>query len=290
MEVDMRKVPNEEMAAAWNGPSGHAWVDEQPLLDEMFRPIEEMLVDAARERGAHRVLDVGCGSGATTLAMARALGKGGHATGVDISAPLIDRARERARQEGLDVTFICADAQTHAFEAERFDLVISRFGVMFFDDPVAAFAHLRSAASQHGALRLVTFRPIAENPFMTVAERAAAPLLTTIPPRRPNAPGQFAFADPAHVRAILESAGWRGAEFAPVDVPCSFPAAALQRYFTRLGPVGQVLRDAAEATRKMAIEKILAAFQPFVQDARVHFTAACWLVSAVAGSLAGPEK
>jgi len=275
----MQKLPNEEMAAAWNGPSGHAWVDQQQLLDEMFQPIEGLLVDAARARGARRVLDVGCGSGATTLPLARAVGA---AAGIDISAPLIHKARERARQQNSAATFICADAQTHAFEAGSFDLVVSRFGVMFFDDPVAAFTHLRRAVSNDGALRLVTFRPIAENPFMTVAERAAGPILANLPPRRPNAPGQFAFADRDHVLGILAASGWSQGELTPVDLSCAFPVAALERYFTRLGPVGQVLRDADDATRRQVIERIRAAFEPYVNGAQVRFDAACWSIGALA--------
>jgi len=272
--------PNEEMAAAWNGPSGQAWVDEQALLDEMFLSIETRLADEARAAGARRVLDVGCGSGATTLALARKLGAGATATGIDISAPLIEVARARALRQGLPVTFVCADAQTHAFDDASFDLVVSRFGVMFFDDPVAAFARLRRATSKGGALRLVTFRPIAENPFMTAAERAVGHLLANLPPRRPNAPGQFAFADRDHVSDILGRGGWVHAELAPVDFTCSFPAAALERYFTRLGPVAQALREADEATRRQAIARIRAAFDAYVQGAQVRFVAACWWISA----------
>ena len=280
----MRKLPNEEMAAAWNGPSGQAWIDEQLLLDEMFLPIEERLAAEADDGGARRVLDVGCGSGATTLAVARALGAGGHATGIDISAPLIDVACERARRQGVAATFICDDAQTHAFDDASFDLLISRFGVMFFDDPVAAFTRLRRATSTGGALRLVTFRPIAENPFMTTAERAAGPLLANIPPRRPDAPGQFAFADRDHVLRILGRSGWAHAELAPVDVSCSFPVAALERYFTRLGPVGQALREADEETRGRVVARIRAAFEPYVQGDEVRFVAACWWISGRAES------
>jgi|SRR6185295_4641049 len=280
----MRKLPNEDMAAAWNGPSGQAWVDEQQLLDEMFLPIESLLVDAVQQLGARAVLDVGCGSGATTLAVARALGSDGRATGIDISRPLIDMAHERARQRGSAASFVCDDAQTHDFEATSFDLLISRFGVMFFDDPVAAFANLRRATANQGALRFVTFRPIAENPFMTTAERAAGPLLANIPPRRPNAPGQFAFSDRDYVLGILAGSGWSHAELAPVDVACSFPVAALERYITRLGPVGQALREAGESTRRQVVERISGAFRPFVRDTQVRFVAACWMISARAGA------
>jgi SAM-dependent methyltransferase len=276
----MQNIPNVEMAAAWNGVAGQAWVDEQQLLDRTFEPIQELLAEAAAARGARAVLDIGCGSGATTLAVARRLGARGHATGVDISAPLVAVAQARARREGVNAQFIRADAQTHDFEPASFDLMISRFGVMFFDDPVAAFANLRRAAMPACSLQLVVFRSIAENPFMTTAERAAAPLLTNLPPRKPDAPGQFAFADRERVRGILAGAGWSQAGLTPIDIDCGFPVADLERYFTRFGPLGQVLREADDATRQRVIEAVRAAFQRFVRDGEVRFTAACWLVSA----------
>jgi len=279
----MQNIPNADMAAAWNGVSGQAWVDEQQLLDRTYESIEGILADAAAAKGARAVLDIGCGSGATTLAVARRLGAGTRATGVDISEPLIAVARARAQREAATAQFIRADAQTHAFEPASFDLMISRFGVMFFDDPVAAFANLRRAALPQAELRLVVFRSVAENPFMTTAERAAAPLLGNLPARKPNAPGQFGFADPDRVRGILEGGGWSRVELAPLDVPCSFPAADLQRFFTRLGPLGQALRETDEATRQRVIREVRTAFEAYVRDGEVRFVSACWMISARAG-------
>ena len=154
-----------------------------------------------------RVLDVGCGTGSTTLAVARRLGAKGRCIGIDISEPMIAAARARAEREGTPASFIRADAQTHAFEPASFDMIISRFGVMFFDDSVRAFANLRRAARDDAELRFIAWRSAAENPFMTTAERAAAPLLPNLPARRPDAPGQFAFADRRRVYSILEESG-----------------------------------------------------------------------------------
>lgn len=280
----MEKQTNADMAALWNGASGQAWVDEQALLDQTYQSIEKLLADAVAASGARSVLDIGCGSGATTLAVARKLGAGAKVVGIDISEPLVAVARARAQRDGLTVDFIRADAQTHAFAPASFDMMISRFGVMFFENPVAAFSNLRRAATDAGELRLMVFRSIAENPFMTTAERAAGSLLPKVPPRKPDAPGQFAFADRDRVRRILEDSGWSGIEPTPVDVECAFPAAALERFFTRLGPVGQALRDADEALRKEVSQRISAAFQPFVKGPEVRFVAACWLVSARAAA------
>jgi SAM-dependent methyltransferase len=271
----------DEQAALWNGPAGRAWVQAQELLDRVFEPFQELLL--APVVAGSRVLDVGCGAGGTTLAAARRLGAGGHAVGVDISEPLIAAARARADREGSRATFVRADAQTHAFAPGGFDLILSRFGVMFFDDPVRAFANLRGAGTDGASLRFIAWRAVAENPFMTTAERAAAPLLPELPARRADAPGQFAFADDARVRRILHESGWAAIDVRPVDVACAFPEADLVPYLTRLGPVGLVLQDADETTRRRVVEAVRAAFDPYVFGSEVRFTAACWMVEAAVG-------
>jgi SAM-dependent methyltransferase len=226
------------------------------------------------------VLDVGCGTGSTTLAVARRLDAQGHCLGVDISDPMIAAAQARAQREDTPASFIRADVQRHAFEPASFDTVISRFGVMFFEDPVQAFANLRRAASNDARLHVIAWRSAAENPFMTTAERAAAPLLPNLPARRPGAPGQFAFADRHRVSAILEESGWTGVDIQPFDVDCTLPEKDLPGYLTRLGPVGLILQEADEETRTQVIDTVRAAFDPFVHGTQVRFTAACWTISA----------
>jgi SAM-dependent methyltransferase len=230
------------------------------------------------------VLDVGCGTGSTTLAAARLLGEKGHCTGIDISEPMITAAQARAEREGAPASFIRANAQDHAFEPASFDMIISRFGVMFFDDFVQAFANLRRAAKDGAELRFIAWRSPSENPFMTTAERAAAPLLPNLPARRPDAPGQFAFADQRRVHRILEESGWAGIDLQPLDVACTLPEKELVRYLTRLGPLGVILHEADDRTRTEVIETVRAAFEPYVHGAEVRFTAACWRVGARAPS------
>lgn len=267
-------------AALWNGSAGRAWVDSQALMDTMFRPIEDLLLESLADVPNATVLDVGCGAGATTLAIARRLGAQGGATGIDISAPMIAAAREGAARAAAAADFICADAQRHDFGPARFDLVLSRFGVMFFDDPVAAFARLRRAARDHGRLRFVAWRSPAENPFQTAAERAAKPLLPQLPDRRPDDPGQFGFASRERVADILAAAGWQDIKLRAADIPCAFPASELPAYLKRMGPVGRALESADAATRDKVIAALQPAFAPYVQSNEVRFTAACWDVSA----------
>lgn len=273
---------NADQAALWNGDAGSAWIETQPLIDGAFAPFENRLVEAVRAASARRVLDVGCGTGATTLAIARALGQNGSCTGIDISAPMIDLARVRAARDGVRADFICADVQAHPFERAAFDMITSRFGVMFFDDPVAAFANLHRAARSGATLELIAWRSPADNAFMTAAERAAAPLLPELPPRQPDAPGQFAFANGDRVRRILEQSGWSALDIRPLDVRCAFPARELDRYLTRLGPLGRVLPGLDEAARERVLAAVRPAFAPFVHGTEVRFDAACWEIRASA--------
>jgi SAM-dependent methyltransferase len=268
----------QEQALMWNGPSGRAWIEQQEALDRMFAPIADLLAGEAAAAGARSVLDVGCGTGATTLAVAQRPGT--RALGVDISEPMIAVARTRAAREKSAARFIAADAGVFEFAAGEFDFVISRFGVMFFADPAHAFANLRHACAPGALLRCIVWRSAAENPFMTAAARAAAPLLPELPSPPPEGPGQFAFADEHKVRRILLDAGWSGIELRPMDIVCTFRATELDEYVTRLGPVSRVLPELDPARREQVVAAVRAGFAPFVHGSEGSYTAACWMMRA----------
>lgn len=278
--VDGANHAADEQAARWNGLAGRAWVEAQELLDGMYAPFEKLLVETVAAGSASSVLDVGCGTGSTTVAVARLLGPAGRCTGIDISEPMITAARARAKHEQSPARFICANAQDHAFEPATFDVIISRFGVMFFDDFVRAFANLRRATQDGGELRFIAWRSASENPFMTTAERAAAEVLPSIPPRRPDGPGQFALADERRIQHILGESGWVEIDVRPLDLVCTFPEKELVRYLTRLGPLGLILHEADDETRARVVETVRPAFDPYMHGAEVRFTAACWTVGA----------
>jgi SAM-dependent methyltransferase len=267
-------------ATLWGGSGARGWIASQDVIDRMFQPIEDLLVDAIASPATRDVLDVGCGTGSTTVAIARRLGASGRCVGIDISEPMISAARERAERAGAAASFVAADAQTYPLEQAGFDAIMSRFGVMFFDDMVAAFRNLRRAARTGGRLRCVAWRSPADNPFMTTAERAAAPLLPDLPVRRPDEPGQFAFADSDRVRRILNDSGWTAIDLQPIDVPCAVPERDLVRYLTQLGPVGRMLQQADDSLRARVMAVVRPAFDPYVHGAEVRFTAACWMVAA----------
>ncbi|MGD9696302.1 MAG: class I SAM-dependent methyltransferase [Thermoleophilia bacterium] len=274
----MAAAGSEEQERLWNGPAGRAWADSQELVDRLFLRLRDLLTEAV-PADASRVLDVGCGTGATTVAIARRLGPAARCVGVDLSEPMVAGARDRAARERVAAAFVRADAATHRFEPATFDAVVSRFGVMFFDDPPRAFANLRRAAAGDGALRFISWRGPDDNPFMTTAERAAAALLD-LPVRRSGEPGQFGLAEPAAIRAILAGGGWEAIEVSPVDAECSLPEDELDAYLTRLGPVGRALEGADATTRERVLATVRPAFDRYVAAGEVRFTAACWMVAA----------
>jgi len=279
--MDTTQQANAQQIALWNGSAGRGWVEAQESLDRLFEPFEDLLVAAVAERKAQRVLDIGCGTGSTTLAVARLLARSnGSAVGLDISEPMIALAKRRAELVSAPPRFLCADAQTHAFQPASFDMIISRFGVMFFDDSVRAFANLRRAAKPYAALHTIVWRSATDNPFMTAAERAAASFLPEIPKRTPDEPGQFALADRDRVYSILEKSGWSEIDIRPLDVACTLPEHELDAYIARLGPLGRVLQQFDESMQKRIIEAVRSAFDPFVHGTEVRFTAACWTVAA----------
>lgn len=269
-----------DQATLWNGAGGCAWVESQDLMDALLYPFERVLVEALSSTPARAVLDVGCGTGSTTLALAEQFGPGATVTGIDISEPMLRAARARAERQGKRAEFMLGDAQTHALGAARFDLLASRFGVMFFADPIEAFRNLKRATASAGRLGLVVWRPAEENPFMTLAERVAAPLIPNLPPRTVDGPGQFAFGDRDLVHRILRSSDWKEIDISPVDVECSLPASELANYVTRFGPVGRALREVSAEVRTRFLEEAGTAFEAYVQGPAVVFSGACWLVTA----------
>lgn len=273
-----------EMAAFWNGETGERWVADQEEMDELLAPFGLALLKAAHPAAGEHALDVGCGCGDTTLALAGAVAPGGRATGVDVSAPMLARARARAEAHPREVTatFLQADAGSAALPGAPFDLMISRFGVMFFEHPARAFAHLRAALKQGGRIAFVCWRTMPENPWMSVPLAAALPHVPPPPRPDPHAPGPFAFGDPARVKGILETAGFGDVALTPFDAPMILGATAAEaaRRAAERGPIAALLADATEAQRTAALAAVAAAFAPYAGDDGVALTGAAWVVTA----------
>lgn len=276
-----KDTPTVMTAGFWNAEGGEVWVRSQDLLDRLNAPIGEAVVARADPGPGRRALDVGCGAGATTLAMARRLGPDGSCVGVDVSGPLLALARRRAEAEtAAHAAFVEADAQDHAFAPGEFDVILSRFGVMFFTDPDAAFANLRRALRPDGELVFACWRSPADNPLTQVALETAAPLLSQPPPPPREGPGRFAFADPDHVRGVLARSGWRDVEIAPLDAPMPVTLDEMMILSLELGTLGPILRREDAAVRARVTEAVKARLRTYVEDGVVPLAAACWLVTA----------
>jgi ubiquinone/menaquinone biosynthesis C-methylase UbiE len=273
---------NSDEIVRWNSVGGETWAALSERLDAIIEPLGARAMAALAPAAGERVIDIGCGCGQTTLALARSVGGGGAVVGVDVSAPMLAVARARAARAGVSgVLFLRADAQTHAFEAGGADAVFSRFGVMFFADPAAAFANIAAVLRPGGRLGFLCWRAMAENPMMTLPFAAVLPLIGPLPPPPdPFAPGPFAFADETRLRGILAAAGFEAIDAAPLDHPVN--SGSLDEAVDtalRIGPLGAILRERPQLEGAV-VPAIRAALAPFVTSAGVVQDSATWIVTA----------
>lgn len=276
--------PIVDQAAYWNGAAGRKWTDFQDSLDVTFVPVLDELLHHADIRPGERVIDIGCGCGASAIALAERVGSNGHVTALDISAEMLARARQRT-PAALEIDYLQADAASHPFAKEAADALVSRFGVMFFDDPAQAFTNLAAALRRGGRLAFVCWRAPRENPYFIAAVQEAYKHVPRLPEMKPEDPGPFAFASEERVRAILTEAGFCAIAIAPFDAELDMAAGrGLDQALTvatSIGPASRALegqpQDKVEAARA-DIRTMLARHQ---QGERVLLKAAMWTVTAV---------
>jgi SAM-dependent methyltransferase len=277
--------PNAEQITYWNEVSAPKWLRFQEELDEQLGALGLMTMERAAIRPGERVLDVGCGCGTTTLELARRVGREGSVVGIDVSTPMLERALESARAtEVANVAFWNADAQTHALPSAAFDLVYSRFGVMFFVDPAHAFTNLGRALRPGGRVAFVCWQALERNPWMAVPMAAAARAITFPARPGPEAPGPFAFADPDRVRRILGEAGLTDVTLEGCETMLAIGGTgALEdtvEFLVEMGPIGAALREAGPPFRPRVVAAVKQAIAPFHGPQGVRMSSAIWLVNA----------
>jgi SAM-dependent methyltransferase len=283
MNVPQIDDRNADQAAYWNGPAGHHWSDRQQIQDLVLAPVSRILIERAGIAPNARVIDVGCGCGATTIEVGKQLGPPGHVLGLDISAPMLARARELAPKDA-PIEFTLADATVHKFEPASFDLLISRFGVMFFADPVASFSNLRTALTRGGRVVFACWREPRQNPWLMVPLKAAYKYVPKLPQMDPHDPGPFAFAQEDWVHHILTSAGFSSVAMEAHDVELDIAVgrgleAAIEGAL-EIGPASRAIEGQPEHLRQAAIASIREALQPLVTDGKVPLGGSIWIVSA----------
>ena len=242
----MTGKPNQDQIDYWNGETGDKWVKHADDLDGMLAPFIDMILGAGQLQTGEAVLDVGCGSGALSRAAAAAVGADGQVTGIDISKPMLALAKVRNNEAGQSTEFVDADASVYSPQSKA-DIAISRFGVMFFDDPVGAFANIRKNLKPDGRLAFACWRSAFENGWAITPLQIAMPFLPEPPtPPEPGTPGPFAFADKDHLCRVLKGAGWQDIAITPKDLDMVLPgeaAAESAGFMLKMGPLAVQIRE-----------------------------------------------
>lgn len=274
---------NADQVAYWNGPVGERWRARQPDQDMLLAPIAELLLRRAAPVAGEVVLDIGCGCGYTSIELARRVAPNGRVLGVDISAPMLSRARERA-PAGLPVAFLEADATAYAFEPGAADLLFSRFGVMFFAEPRKSFANVRQGLRRAGRLAFACWREPQKNPWLMLPLEAACRHVPRPPASGPEEPGPFAFADERRVRSVLEGAGFGEVGLEALDLSLDIGLGrgldAAVETATGVGPASRALEGQPTELRTAAVHSIRAALAPYQVGNVVALSGAIWIVTA----------
>jgi SAM-dependent methyltransferase len=283
MDTPTGHEQNADQIAYWNGPGGQRWADRQQVQDILLQPIADTLIDRAKPEAGERIIDVGCGSGATSIALAQKVGSSGHVFGVDISGPMLARARASAPKD-LPVDFVLADATVYPFDPASFDLLASRFGVMFFAEPSRSFANMRRALRPSGRLAFACWREPRENPFFMAPLQAVYKHVPKLPQQGPEDPGPFSFASEARVHRILGEAGFTGIAMEPhnlaLDVAIGRGLDAAVQGALEIGPASRALDGHPADVRAAATNSIRETLATFAKGETVPLPASIWIVTA----------
>ena len=279
-------MSNEDQIAYWNGQTGQKWVRDADRLDALLRPFSDAVLETVSLVEGERVLDIGCGAGALTIAAASQAGAKHGAIGIDVSKPLLSLAEHRAISLSAPASFKEVDAADYQSDHPA-DALISRFGVMFFADPVAAFANLRGNVRPGGRMTFACWQSLAENDWARAPLDAALPLLSVPPqPSPPGSPGPFAFADQDLIGSILRNSSWNDIDIQAWNGPVTLPGDTLQEvagFMVELGPVARLVKEAGIDLSRVedALIDNLSNHRDS-RNGRVTMPAAAWIVSAKA--------
>jgi SAM-dependent methyltransferase len=285
MAIQRDGSPNAREVQYWNSSATHPWSKQHEPIDRLFADLTQTALDIAAPQVGEKVIDIGCGSGTTVLELAARVGPSGYVLGADISKQSVQRARERIAAAGIHQAEVAvSDVSTHTFASNSFDLAFSRFGVMFFSDPVATFTNLRSAMKVTGRLALAVFRTPQENRWQTAPVAAVRHLLPPMTPPGPEEPGQFSWADPIRVSRILEAAGFKEIVLTPSDPAMRLAgpkgAADAADFAMQVGPVVRATLDASQEQREVVRSSLETFFQSQEGPHGIVLPGALWIVTA----------
>jgi ubiquinone/menaquinone biosynthesis C-methylase UbiE len=283
--MDVAHQANADQIAYWNGPNGQRWTDRQASQDVLLAPVSQLLIDRIGPKAGDRIIDIGCGCGATSIALAEHVAPDGFVVGVDISAPMLERARQLA-PKGLPLDFVQADATVYPFERASFDLLVSRFGVMFFAEPVVSFANLRKAMRPKGRVVFACWREPKENPWMMAPLQAVYLHVPRLPQVGPEDPGPFAFASEERVTRILGQAGYADIAMEAcniaLDISIGRGLEAATDAALEIGPSARALDGHPPEVRAAARESVRELLTPYARGQSVPLPGSIWIVTAQA--------
>jgi ubiquinone/menaquinone biosynthesis C-methylase UbiE len=283
MNTPIAHARNADQIAYWNGANGQRWTDWQASQDVLLAPVSQILIERIAPKAGDRIVDVGCGCGATSIALAGRVAPDGFVLGVDISAPMLERARQLA-PERLPLDFVQADATVYPFEPGRFDLLVSRFGVMFFAEPVVSFANLRKALGPKARAVFACWREPKENPWMMAPLQAVYRHVPRLPQAGPEDPGAFAFASEVRVKRILSEAGYADIAMEAcsitLDIAIGRGLEAAADAALEIGPSARALDGHPPEVRAAARESVRELLTPHVRGQTVPLPGSIWIVTA----------
>jgi SAM-dependent methyltransferase len=281
--MDVAHQANADQIAYWNGPNGQRWTDRQAAQDVLLSPVAQLLIERIAPKAGDRIVDVGCGCGAISIALAGRVAPDGFVLGVDISAPMLERARQLA-PKALPLDFVQADATVYPFEAGRFDLLVSRFGVMFFAEPAVSFANLRKALRPNGRVVFACWREPKDNPWMMAPLQAVYRHVPRLPQVGPEDPGPFAFASEARVTRILREAGYADiameASNLALDIAIGRGLDAAADAALEIGPSARALEGHPPEVRSAARASVRELLAPYTRGQTVPLPGSIWIVTA----------
>tara|TARA_B100001057_G_scaffold265168_1_gene265395 strand:- start:170 stop:1021 length:852 start_codon:yes stop_codon:yes gene_type:complete len=278
------KIINQEQKEFWNEKKGEIWVSLESKIDKMLGPLGDQAIKILKPKVGEKILDIGCGTGSTSQTLSKLVGESGIITGIDISKPILNFAQKQKENKKIkNINFIQADAQNHQFSDLNFDAVFSRFGIMFFEDPISAFKNIKKSLSCNGRLTFVCWSKREDNDWINLSSNVARQFLELPPKANPKEPGPFAFEDYFYIEEILIKSGWKNIKIKEykqnIVIGKTLDYAA--DFLSRMGPMSVPFENANEQTKEKVISALKECYSQYFTAKGVEFHFSSWIVSAL---------
>ena len=278
------KIINQDQKEFWNEKKGKIWISLEKNIEKMLGPLGDHAINTLKPKVGEKILDVGCGTGSTSLKLSKLVGKEGLITGIDISEPILGFAKKQANVKRIkNIKFVLADAQNFQFSENNYDAVFSRFGIMFFEDPITAFKNIRKSLKDKGRLTFICWCSREENDWINLSSNIASQFLELPPKANPKDPGPFALEDHRYIEEILINSGWKNIVIKnhgeKIIVGETLDSSA--EFLSRMGPMSVPFENANEQTKEKVISALKECYSKYLTPKGVEFHFSSWIVSAL---------